>query len=103
VVDRGHTIRNLSWATQLSYIYAVAKFSLHFNPSPEGLDDCMHEMAPFKLRKGRTMRWARNLKVGGKRTIVHDVPGYTEKAVLLTRPAGCDLILAKTRKRSWSG
>jgi integrase/recombinase XerD len=51
-------IRNLSWATQLSYIYAVAKFSRHFNPSPEGLDDCMHEMAPFKLRKGGTMRWA---------------------------------------------
>jgi integrase/recombinase XerD len=37
VDDRGHTIRNLSWATQLSYIYAVAKFSRHFNPSPERL------------------------------------------------------------------
>ena len=62
VDDRGHTIRNLSWATQLSYIYAVAKFSRHFNPSPEGLDDCMHEMAPFKLRKVRTMGGARNLR-----------------------------------------
>src|ERR1700730_628105 len=33
--------------------------------------------------------------MGGKRTIVHDVSGYAEKAALLTRPAGCDLILSK--------
>ena len=45
----------------------------------EGLDDRVHETAPFKLGKGGTMRWARNLKVGGKRTIVHDVPGYADK------------------------
>jgi Saccharopine dehydrogenase NADP binding domain len=29
--------------------------------------------------------------VGGKRAIVHNVPGYAEKAALLTRPAGGDL------------
>ena len=35
------TIRNLSRSTQQSYIYAVAKFSRHFNRSPErlGLED----------------------------------------------------------------
>jgi site-specific recombinase XerD len=35
------TIRNLSPATQQSYIYAVAKFSRHFNRSPDrlGLED----------------------------------------------------------------
>src|SRR5205823_1981226 len=34
-------VRNLSPATQQSYIYAVAKFSRHFNRSPErlGLED----------------------------------------------------------------
>ena len=31
------TIRNLSQATQQSYIYAVARFSRHFNSSPERL------------------------------------------------------------------
>ena len=35
------TIRNLSPATQQSYIYAVAKFSRHFGRSPDrlGLED----------------------------------------------------------------
>jgi hypothetical protein len=33
--------------------------------------------------------------MGGKRTIVHEVSGYAEKAALLTRPAGSDLILSK--------
>ena len=32
------TVRNLSPATQQSYIYAVAKFSRHFHRSPERLD-----------------------------------------------------------------
>jgi hypothetical protein len=31
------TIRNLSPATQQSYLYAVAKFSRHFNRSPDRL------------------------------------------------------------------
>ena len=31
------TIRNLSRSTQESYIYAVAKFSLHFKQSPDRL------------------------------------------------------------------
>jgi short subunit dehydrogenase-like uncharacterized protein len=33
--------------------------------------------------------------MGGKRTIVRAVAGYAERAALLTRPAGCDLILSK--------
>ena len=35
------TIRNLSPATQQSYLYAVAKFSRHFGHSPDrlGLED----------------------------------------------------------------
>jgi short subunit dehydrogenase-like uncharacterized protein len=33
--------------------------------------------------------------MGGKRTIVHDVPGYAEKAAPLTRPAGLQLILSE--------
>lgn len=35
------TLRNLSLATQRSYLHAVAKFSRHFNRSPErlGLED----------------------------------------------------------------
>jgi integrase/recombinase XerD len=35
------TLRNLSRQTQQSYIYAVAKFSRHFNRSPDrlGLED----------------------------------------------------------------
>ena len=35
------TVRNLSPATQQSYIYAVAKFGRHFNRSPDrlGLED----------------------------------------------------------------
>jgi integrase/recombinase XerD len=32
------TVRNLSSATQQSYVYAVAKFSRHFNRSPDQLD-----------------------------------------------------------------
>jgi integrase/recombinase XerD len=31
------TIRNLSQATQQSYIYAMARFSRHFNSSPDRL------------------------------------------------------------------
>jgi hypothetical protein len=35
------TVRNLSPATQQSYVYAVAKFGRHFNRSPDrlGLED----------------------------------------------------------------
>ena len=33
------TIRNLSPATQQSYIYAVSKFSRHFKASPDRLGD----------------------------------------------------------------
>jgi short subunit dehydrogenase-like uncharacterized protein len=33
--------------------------------------------------------------MGGKRAIVHDVPGYADKAALLTRPARCDLFLSQ--------
>jgi len=41
------TIRNLSPATQQSYIYAVAKFSRHFNSSPAKLG--MEEVRAYQL------------------------------------------------------
>jgi integrase/recombinase XerD len=41
------TIRNLSRATQQSYIYAVAKFSRHFNLSPDRLG--MEEIRAYQL------------------------------------------------------
>ena len=40
-------IRNLSWATQQSYIYAVARFSRHFNSSPDRLG--MEEVRAYQL------------------------------------------------------
>ena len=41
------TVRNLSPATQRSYVYAVAKFSRYFGRSPErlGLED-VHALGP---------------------------------------------------------
>ena len=41
------TIRNLSRSTQESYIYAVAKFSLHFKQSPDRLG--MEEVRAYQL------------------------------------------------------
>ena len=41
------TIRNLSPATQQSYIYAVAKFSRHFNRSPDRLG--LEEVRAYQL------------------------------------------------------
>ena len=41
------TIRNLSHSTQESYIYAVAKFSLHFKQSPDRLG--MEEVRAYQL------------------------------------------------------
>jgi integrase/recombinase XerD len=41
------TIRNLSQATQQSYIYAVARFSRHFNSSPDRLG--MEEVRAYQL------------------------------------------------------
>ena len=40
-------IRNLSRATQQSYIYAVARFSRHFNASPDRLG--MEEVRAYQL------------------------------------------------------
>ena len=40
-------IRNLSRATQQSYIYAVARFSRHFNSSPDRLG--MEEVRAYQL------------------------------------------------------
>jgi hypothetical protein len=40
-------IRNLSRATQQSYIYAVARFSRHFNSSPDRLG--MEEVRTYQL------------------------------------------------------
>jgi hypothetical protein len=41
------TIRNLSLATKQSYIYAVAKFSRHFNCSPDRLG--MEDVRAYQL------------------------------------------------------
>lgn len=41
------TIRNLSPATQQSYLYAVAKFSCHFNRSPDQLG--LEEVRAYQL------------------------------------------------------
>ena len=41
------TIRNLSPATQQSYLYAVAKFSRHFNRSPDRLG--LEEVRAYQL------------------------------------------------------
>ena len=42
------TIRNLSPATQQSYIYAVAKFSRHFGHSPDRLG--LEDVRAYQLR-----------------------------------------------------
>jgi hypothetical protein len=41
------TVRNLSRSTQQSYIYAVAKFSQHFNRAPDQLG--MEEVRTYQL------------------------------------------------------
>jgi integrase/recombinase XerD len=41
------TIRNLSRSTQQSYVYAVAKFSRHFNCPPDRLG--MEEIRAYQL------------------------------------------------------
>ena len=42
------TIRNLSGSTQQSYIYAVAKFSRHFNCPPDRLG--MEDVRAYQLK-----------------------------------------------------
>src|SRR5205823_6284198 len=44
-------VRNLSPATQQSYIYAVAKFSRHFNRSPERLG--LEDVRAYQLPPGK--------------------------------------------------
>ena len=59
------TVRNLSPATQRSYLYAVAKFSRFFGKSPERLDleDVRTYQAIWRPRASRgrrsTRRWPR--------------------------------------------
>jgi integrase/recombinase XerD len=51
------TVRNLSPATQKSYIYAVAKFSRHFNCSPDQLG--MEDVRAYQLHLvGQKYSWA---------------------------------------------
>lgn len=50
------TVRNLSRSTQQSYIYAVAKFSRHFNRSPDKLG--MEEVRAYQLHLiGQKYSW----------------------------------------------
>src|SRR6185369_3944362 len=50
------TVRNLSAATQQSYIYAVAKFSRHFNRSPDQLG--MEDVRAYQLHLvGQKYSW----------------------------------------------
>jgi hypothetical protein len=46
------TVRNLSPATQRSYVHAVAKFSRYFGCSPDRLD--LEMCAPFRSISSRT-------------------------------------------------
>ena len=52
------TIRNLSPATQQSYIYAVAKFSRHFGRSPDrlGLEDVRAYQLHLIAQRKRVVR-----------------------------------------------
>lgn len=51
------TVRNLSRSTQQSYIYAVAKFSRHFNRSPDRLS--MEDIRAYQLHLvGQKYSWA---------------------------------------------
>ena len=45
------TVRNLSRSTQQSYLYAVAKFSRHFNRAPDQLG--MEEVRAYQSSSGR--------------------------------------------------
>jgi integrase/recombinase XerD len=47
------TVRNLSPATQRSYVHAVAKFSRHFGCSPDRLD-----LEKVRQHTVRTAGWA---------------------------------------------
>ena len=50
------TIRNLSRSTQQSYVYAVAKFSRHFNSPPDRLG--MEEVRAYQLHLvGQKYSW----------------------------------------------
>ena len=66
------TIRNLSPSTQQSYIYAVAKFSRHFNCPPDRLG--MEDVRAYQLHL-----------VTQKRLMVAHQPGRVCAAVLLRR------------------
>ena len=68
------TIRNLSPATQQSYVYAVAKFSRHFGRSPDRLG--MEDVRAYQLHL-----------VAQKRLLVAHQPGGLRAAVLLRRDA----------------
>src|SRR5437773_1682664 len=69
------TVRNLSPATQQSYVYAVAKFSRFFGRSPDRLG--IEEVRAYQLPLGRA--WL---------VVVAHQPGVVRIALLLRRDAG---------------
>ena len=80
-------IRNLSRATQQSYIYAVARFSRHFNSSPDRLG--MEEVRAYQLHlvaKNHSWSgprpWLHRLRSGSLR-LVRQLRGYYDGVRLL--------------------
>jgi hypothetical protein len=54
------TVRNLSPATQQSYVYAVAKFSRFFGCSPDRLGTC-RSLQARGLQRGLLYHWSRDI------------------------------------------
>jgi len=86
------TIRNLSPATQQSYIYAVAKFSRHFSRSPDRLG--LEEVRAYQLHLIAQQRsWSHiNQTVCALRFFYGVTLGRsdaTEQIVAAREPNGC--------------
>ena|SRR5437016_5851077 len=113
-------VRNLSPATQQSYIYAVAKFSRHFNRSPDrlGLEEVrayqLHLIAQKRSWPTRSIR-LRNICTPDRRCLIAaglDARRRGDRAVSrsgswLAQPGGADYGLwrwpARGRGRASSG
>src|SRR5271167_4375415 len=84
-------IRNLSRATQQSYIYAVARFSRHFNSSPDRLG--MEEVRAYQLHLvAKNLSWSHINQVACALRFFYGVTlDYRERCALLTgqRPDIC--------------
>src|SRR5205823_13093349 len=66
-------IRNLSPATQQSYLYAVAKFSRHFGHSPDRLG--VEEVRAYQLHLIAQQRSWAHTNAWMSRTQLHDLVG----------------------------